>query len=112
MRIIILVISIFVFMANSAAAKSSADWRPEFSNLKQGMSRVLAEEEIAHIRKIKTTYDLWAMDTSALVAYQLDPTTILLVTYQSGTPAAHVSAGQGHPPVDGVLLSYQVIELK
>ena len=52
------------------------------------------------------------MDTSATVAYRLDPETILLVTYQPGKPAAHGIAGQGgHPPVDAVLLNFQVLRL-
>lgn len=53
------------------------------------------------------------MNTSALVAYRLDATTILLTTYKPGIPAAHVAAAKngGHPPVDGMLISYQFLEL-
>lgn len=95
-----------------ALQATPADWLTEFGRLAAGMSRVDAEREIARVRAIKSTYELWAMDTSASVPYRLDAETLLLVTYRPGKPAAHGIAGQGgHPPVDGVLLDYQVLRL-
>lgn len=114
MKTMILVLSLLIPASSLAESRTVASWQAEFSGLVSGMSRVSAEELIAGIRDIKSTYELWAMDTSTLVAYRLDSTAILLVTYKPGTPAAHVAAGsnhEGHPPVDGILLNHQVLAL-
>jgi len=93
--------------------KSPGSWEAEFKSLVPGLSRVAAEKEISKIRKVKSSYDLWAMDTHALVAYRLDPETILLVTYKPGIPAAHTINGQANqPPEDGKVIEYQVLQLK
>ncbi|MEO8463799.1 MAG: hypothetical protein ABI640_00520 [Gammaproteobacteria bacterium] len=115
MKALVLVMSLLVPASTYAESRSLAAWQDEFVGLSSGMSRELTEAKIAQIRGVKSTYELWAMDTTALVAYQLDSNAILLVTYKPGTPAAHVAAGSeshGHPPVDGVLLDYQVLELR
>jgi len=44
-------------------------------------------------------------------AYKLDESNLLLVTYRPGIPAVHVTQGQGHAPVDGVLIRYEIIPL-
>ncbi len=115
MKSIVLAMSLIVSISSYAESRSIAAWQAEFNGLSSGMPREVSEEKIARIRGVKSTYELWAMDTSALVAYQLDANSVLLVTYQPGTPAAHVAAGSksgGHPPVDGVLLHYEVLELR
>ena len=114
MKTMLLILSLFFPASSYAESRSVASWQSEFSELAPGMSRVSTEEMIAKIRGVKSSYELWAMDTSALVAYQLDSMTILLATYKPGKPAAHVAAespSSGHPPEDGVLLNYQVLEL-
>ena len=112
MKFLILFIPLFVTSAVATPQKSPAAWQVDFEHLAPGLSRVAAEAEIARVRATKPAYELWAMDTSATVAYRLDPETILLVTYQPGKPAAHGIAGQGgHPPVDAVLLNFQVLRL-
>lgn len=96
----------------AAQAKPLLAWRAEFANLAPGMTRVAAEAEIARVRAIPSAYELWAMDTSAVVPYRLDAETVLLVNYKPGTPAAHGLSGQGgHPPVDALLLDFQVLKV-
>ena len=115
MKIIVLILSLLLPASSNAESRSLASWQTEFTGLVSGLYRVSTEEKIAKIRGIKSTYELWAMDTSALVAYQLDSTAILLVAYKPGRPAPHVVAGSGsggHPPVDGMLISYQVLGLR
>jgi hypothetical protein len=89
-------------------------WEQRFATLVPGQGRVEAEACIAAVRQVPTTYDLYAMDTSAVVAYRLDPETVLVVRYRPGTPAAHVSGGAagGHPPVDGAVLDRAVVRLR
>ncbi len=115
MKTLVLVTSLFLAASSHAGEGSVATWQPKFIDLTQGMPRQQAEAEIAKARGVKSAYELWAMDTSDLVAYRLDSRTILLVTYKPGTPAAHVAAGYGHaghPPVDGTLVSYRLLALQ
>lgn len=109
----LLLLSLGLVAPAAAQTKSPATWQAEFQNLVTGLPRVQAEREIARIRNVKSTYELYAMDTSAWVAYRLDDQTILLVNYRPGTPAAHGINGQGgHAPVDGTLLTYQTLQLR
>jgi hypothetical protein len=104
----------FLFFASAiASAKSPASWQAQFAGLAPGMPRLAAEKQIALVRNVASTYDLWAMDTSAHVAYRLDADTILLVTYKPGVPAARTIDGHGgQGPLDGVLLEYELIALR
>ena len=115
MKALVLVLSLLLSTSIHAGTDSIATWQAKFIELTQGMPREQAEAKIAQVRGVKSTYELWAMDTSDLVAYGLDSKTILLVTYKPGTPAAHVAAGSGHdghPPVDGTLVRYQLLKLE
>jgi hypothetical protein len=100
------------FTAAAADTKTPNEWRNEFGKLASGMSRRDAEREIARVRNVKSTHDLWAMDVSPLVAYRLDSATILLVTYQPGAPAPRTNEGHGPPPRDGELVAYQILMLR
>ncbi|GEM_PF-2422989 len=92
---------------------SPAAWQARFIRLTPGMSRTDAEHEIETVRKVKSLYDMWAMDTSATVAYRLDPETILLVTYRPGIPGCRTIEGVCLPPQkDGKLVDYAVLPLK
>ena len=96
-----------------AQPKSPLSWRAKFVNLLPGMSRRETEQEIAKIRKVKSTYELWAMDLSPTVAYRLDSEMILLATYKPGSPAARGINGQGgQSPIDGSLIGFEVLQLR
>ena len=112
-KILTFLVLSFISVVVLAEIKSPATWQSEFEKLSPGMPRLEAENEIARIRKVKSTYDLRAMDLSSLVPYKLDPETILLVIYKPGSPAARGINGQGgKSPVDGSLIRFDVLKLR
>ncbi|MEP6823312.1 MAG: hypothetical protein ABI919_00745 [Ramlibacter sp.] len=115
MKSIVFFVALLLAASTHAQSGALATWQGRFVELSAGMPRAQAELKIAQVRGVNSTYELWAMDTSPLVAYRLDARTILIVTYQPGSPAAHVagsSGNGGHPPLDGTLIRSQVLELR
>lgn len=109
----ILTATVLVLMAIARCFSATpTEWEDTFKSLSAGISRTQAEQKIEMARKIKSNYDIYAMDTESLVAYKLDDKTILLVTYRPGMPAAHVIGGDGHPPQDGELTGFRVLVVR
>ena len=77
--------------------------------LSEGMPRADAERLIAQATGRKSTYDLYAMDTSSEVRYR-DGGAVLVVRYKPGAPAPLFTGTNGQtqdlPPIDGEVISW------
>ena len=77
-----------------------------------GMKRAAAERLIEQATGIKSTYDIYSMDISPEVKYQMG-TTILIVRYKPGSPSPLIKTPNGHvqdlPPIDGEVLSWEYV---
>jgi hypothetical protein len=88
---------------------SPNDWMEKLKEFKSEMPRADAEKIIETVRGIKSTYDLYAMDTSDIVVYRLDERCVLVVCYEPGFPAPRTSIpGGDRPPIDGKYLKHRV----
>ncbi len=91
----------------------AAEWRAHLASLTENMPRAQAENVIAAARTVKTTYDINAMDIRRTVVYRLDEEFVLVANYEPGMPRARAAEpGQGETmPIDGHLISYEVIRI-